>query len=175
MRTRASRILLAACVLLCLGLAACQKPHSVTLGWDAPHVPPGASVLGYNVYRSDTSAGPFVKLASRVPMKIAACAADIPISTSSPPSIKPAARANSPNKSKPRFPEKDSTSRKTCDFSGSLTKHRSPITDSESRPWPDSSIRSRRHFRSRLSSRSNKSARRRPCCRYMRSCCPGKS
>ncbi|MFY9661387.1 MAG: fibronectin type III domain-containing protein [Terriglobales bacterium] len=67
MRTRASRILLAACVLLCLGLAACHKPHSVTLGWDAPHVPPGASVLGYNVYRSDTSAGPFVKLASRVP------------------------------------------------------------------------------------------------------------
>jgi fibronectin type 3 domain-containing protein len=66
MRTNPFRRLLAVVALLCLGLACCHKapPHSVTLMWEAP---PGVSVAGYNVYRSTTSGGEFVKLASRVP------------------------------------------------------------------------------------------------------------
>jgi fibronectin type 3 domain-containing protein len=61
--------LLSICVLLCVGLVDCHKaqPHSVTLKWDPSVAAPGASVAGYNVYRSTTSGGPFVKLASRVP------------------------------------------------------------------------------------------------------------
>ena len=68
MRTNPIRMLLAVCVLLCVGLTCCRKAqtHSVTLRWDAPRVTPGVSVVGYNVYRSTTSGGPFVKLASRV-------------------------------------------------------------------------------------------------------------
>lgn len=68
MRTNPRRILLAACVLLCVGLVCCHKAHhSVTLRWEAPHVKPGTSILAYNVYRSTTSGGPYVKLASQVP------------------------------------------------------------------------------------------------------------
>jgi endo-1,4-beta-xylanase len=69
MRTTAFRLLLAvSALLLCLGFACCQKaPHRVTLTWNAPPAAPGVSVVGYNVYRSATSGGPFVKLASRVP------------------------------------------------------------------------------------------------------------
>jgi fibronectin type 3 domain-containing protein len=68
MRTNPIRILLVVCTLLCVGLACCHKaqPHSVTLTWEAPRIAPGVSVLGYNVYRSTASGGPFVKLASRV-------------------------------------------------------------------------------------------------------------
>jgi fibronectin type 3 domain-containing protein len=68
-RTNSFRLLLAACALLCIGLAGCHKapPHSVTLTWEASPAAPGVSVAGYNVYRSTTAAGPFVKLASRVP------------------------------------------------------------------------------------------------------------
>ena len=67
-RTNPFRLLLAVCALLCLGLACCQKaqPHSVTLTWEVPPAAPGASVVGYNVYRSTTSGGQFVKIASRV-------------------------------------------------------------------------------------------------------------
>ena len=63
------RFLLALLVLLCLGLACCHKtpPHRVTLMWEAPQSVPGVSVVGYNVYRSTTSDGQFVKIASRVP------------------------------------------------------------------------------------------------------------
>ena len=69
LRTTPFRLLLAAGALLCLGLACCQKaqPHRVTLTWEAPPAAPGVSVVGYNVYRSTTSGGQFVKLASRVP------------------------------------------------------------------------------------------------------------
>jgi fibronectin type 3 domain-containing protein len=68
MRTNPSRFLLAACALLCLGLACCHKapPHSVTLRWEAPPAAPGVSVVAYNVYRSTTSGGQFVRIASRV-------------------------------------------------------------------------------------------------------------
>jgi fibronectin type 3 domain-containing protein len=69
MRTNPSRLLLALCTLLCIGLACCHKatPHSVTLTWDVPPAVPGVSVVGYNVYRSTTSGNQFVKIASRVP------------------------------------------------------------------------------------------------------------
>jgi len=52
-----------------VSLVDCRKaqPHSVTLTWNAPPASQGVSVVGYNVYRSTTSGGPFVKLASRVP------------------------------------------------------------------------------------------------------------
>src|ERR1700690_3926118 len=68
MKTNVIRILGGVCVLLCLGLACCHKgPHSVTLTWQQPRFSPAVSIVGYNVYRSTTSGGPFVKLASRVP------------------------------------------------------------------------------------------------------------
>jgi fibronectin type 3 domain-containing protein len=69
MRTKTSRILLVLSALLCLGLAGCHKaqPHWVTLTWEAPRAAAGVSVVGYNVYRSTTSGGPFVNLATRVP------------------------------------------------------------------------------------------------------------
>lgn len=69
MRAKSPRFLLALCVLLCVGSSACRKPapHWVTLTWEAPPGSPGVLVSGYNVYRSTTSGGPFVKLASRVP------------------------------------------------------------------------------------------------------------
>jgi fibronectin type 3 domain-containing protein len=67
MRTNVIRIPAAACALLCLGLTCCHKgPHSVTLSWNEPRVMKGVSVVGYNVYRSTTSGGPFVNLASGV-------------------------------------------------------------------------------------------------------------
>ena len=69
MKTHPSRLLLAVSALLCVGLACCHKasPHSVTLTWQSPPAVPGISIVGYNVYRSTTSGGQFVKLASRVP------------------------------------------------------------------------------------------------------------
>ena len=48
-------------------LAAKPKPHSVALSWKAPPPIPGFTVAGYNVYRSTTSRGPYVKIASKVP------------------------------------------------------------------------------------------------------------
>lgn len=38
----------------------------MTLTWAAPPAGSGVSVVGYNVYRSTTSGGPFVKIATRV-------------------------------------------------------------------------------------------------------------
>lgn len=69
MRNHPSRFWLAACALLCLGLAGCHKapPHGVTLTWQAPPAGPGVAVVGYNVYRSTTSGGQFVRIASQVP------------------------------------------------------------------------------------------------------------
>jgi fibronectin type 3 domain-containing protein len=69
MRTKPSRLLLTVCAVLCMGLACFHKglPHTVTLMWEAPPVAPGASVVGYNVYRSTISGKRFVKIASRVP------------------------------------------------------------------------------------------------------------
>jgi hypothetical protein len=69
LRTNLFRPFLAVlCAVLCVGLACCHKarPHSVTLTWEAPQAVPGISVAGYNVYRSTTSGGQFVKIASRV-------------------------------------------------------------------------------------------------------------
>jgi fibronectin type 3 domain-containing protein len=69
MKTSPSRLFLAVCALICLGLLGCHKaaPHWVTLTWEAPPATPGVSVVGYNVYRSTTSGMQFVRLASRVP------------------------------------------------------------------------------------------------------------
>ena len=70
MMSHPSRFLLALGALLYLGLAGChkaQQPHWVTLTWEAPRAAPGVSVVGYKVYRSTTSGGPYVKLATRVP------------------------------------------------------------------------------------------------------------
>jgi fibronectin type 3 domain-containing protein len=43
------------------------KPHRVVLRWVAPAPSPGSRVTGYNIYRSTTSGGPYVKIASLVP------------------------------------------------------------------------------------------------------------
>jgi hypothetical protein len=67
MRTHPIRTLLAISVLLCVGFAGCHKAHhSVTLSWKEPRALPGITIAGYNVYRSTTSGGPFVKLASKI-------------------------------------------------------------------------------------------------------------
>jgi fibronectin type 3 domain-containing protein len=68
-RTNPFRLSMALCTLLCVSLACCHKapPHSVTLTWEASPAVPGVFVAGYNVYRSTTSGGQFVKIASRVP------------------------------------------------------------------------------------------------------------
>jgi fibronectin type 3 domain-containing protein len=65
-----SRFLLAVSALLCLGLASCHnihQAHTVTLTWKAPASIPGATIVGYNVYRRPSYAGTFVKIASGVP------------------------------------------------------------------------------------------------------------
>jgi hypothetical protein len=68
MNARPFRFLPAIGLALCFVLAGCHEaPHSVTLTWEAPTRAAGVTVVGYNVYRSVTSGGPFVKLASRVP------------------------------------------------------------------------------------------------------------
>jgi len=66
------KVILLAVVLILLGLIGFavfrpKKPHSVSLSWHAPAPEPGVQVVGYNIYRSTSSGGPFVKIASRVP------------------------------------------------------------------------------------------------------------
>jgi len=62
------RKLLLVSLALVLGLVSCRQapPHSVTLTWEAPAHVPGLSVVGYNVYRSTTSGGQYVRIASRL-------------------------------------------------------------------------------------------------------------
>jgi len=69
MGTNPSPLWLAACALVCIGLAGCHRaqPHSVTLRWAAPPAVSGVSIVGYNVYRTRPSSKQFVKIASRVP------------------------------------------------------------------------------------------------------------
>lgn len=61
--------MLALAAMLCVGLAGGCKAHShsVTLTWQAPRAVAGSAIVGFNVYRSTNSGGPFVKLASGVP------------------------------------------------------------------------------------------------------------
>src|SRR5271154_2934002 len=66
------KIIVLGVVLLLLGVVGffafpSRKPHSVTLNWNAPAPEAGVEVVGYNIYRSTSSGGPFVKIASRVP------------------------------------------------------------------------------------------------------------
>ncbi len=44
-----------------------DKPHQVVLTWHASVSPEGVSIAGYNVHRSTTPGGPYVKIASKVP------------------------------------------------------------------------------------------------------------
>ena len=65
MRTHRGKALLALAA-LAVGLACrAEGPHSVTLSWQPPKLPVGASVVGYNVYRR-TGDGGFVKIATKV-------------------------------------------------------------------------------------------------------------
>jgi hypothetical protein len=66
-RTTASGLALTIGVLLCVLVAGCRHAtHSVTLNWKAPPAEAGVQVRGYNIYRSTTPGGPFVKLAGGV-------------------------------------------------------------------------------------------------------------
>jgi fibronectin type 3 domain-containing protein len=42
------------------------KPHSVTLRWRPPTSGRGSPIVSYNVYRSTTPGGPYVRIASSV-------------------------------------------------------------------------------------------------------------
>ena len=67
-QTRSARLVSTIGVLLCFALVGCHHaPHGVTLKWEAPLASAGVTVSSYNIYRSTTSGGPFVKLASGVP------------------------------------------------------------------------------------------------------------
>jgi fibronectin type 3 domain-containing protein len=68
MRLSSIRYPLVLVAALCLLASGCKaRPHSVTLTWQAPRVDAGSVIVSYSVYRSTTSGGPFVKLASRIP------------------------------------------------------------------------------------------------------------
>ncbi|MGA7292597.1 MAG: fibronectin type III domain-containing protein [Terriglobales bacterium] len=68
MTTKLLRLGVSVVILLCVSFAADQKaaPHSVTLKWQNPPAVRGVSIVGYNIYRSNTSGKGFVKIASRV-------------------------------------------------------------------------------------------------------------
>jgi hypothetical protein len=42
-----------------------EKPPAVLLKWNPPALPPGSTVTGYNIYRSQAD-GPFQQIAARV-------------------------------------------------------------------------------------------------------------
>jgi fibronectin type 3 domain-containing protein len=44
--------------------------HRVNLSWHESPSTPSARIVGYNVYRSRTSGGPYAKLATRVPRSV---------------------------------------------------------------------------------------------------------
>jgi Fibronectin type III domain len=44
-----------------------RTPHSVTLMWKAPRVPPRVSVIGYNVYRWTKNDSRNVRIATQIP------------------------------------------------------------------------------------------------------------
>ncbi len=72
MRRRATRYfsfaagiaLLAAAILAAIER---DQPHQVVLTWHASVSPEGVSIAGYNVHRSTTHGGPYIKIASKVP------------------------------------------------------------------------------------------------------------
>jgi len=68
MRNKLLWRVLALCSLLHFGLAGgCKaRPHSVALTWQAPRAAAGSTIVSYNLYRSTTSGGPYVKLASGI-------------------------------------------------------------------------------------------------------------
>lgn len=49
-------------------LSACSrpKPHVVALTWHAPQPQSGVTIVGYDIYRSTTPGGPYVRIATNV-------------------------------------------------------------------------------------------------------------
>ncbi len=72
MRRKATRYFLFPAGIVLLGgaiLAVIErdKPHQVVLTWHASVSTQGVPIAGYNVHRSTTHGGPYIKIASKVP------------------------------------------------------------------------------------------------------------
>src|SRR4051794_12188944 len=59
-------VALPALAILIFALADRPASHSVTLSWNAPAPIEGVAIVGYNVYRSTNSRGPYVPIAVHV-------------------------------------------------------------------------------------------------------------
>lgn len=62
----ASGIVLLGLILVLSAVSSRLAHHSVKLNWHAPAPAKGVSISGYNVYRSVTPGGPYVRLATGV-------------------------------------------------------------------------------------------------------------